>query len=392
MEAYRIGVWSGVRASGRVVAWLIVLAAAASACVLLRAPSAPVPLESWRTVAPEEVGWSAVGLGDAMLYSRQHGTRAAMVVVRGAVVASWGDVEARHDVGEMRRSLVNALVGLRVARREVDLSSTLEQLGIDDRPPGLTALEKRATVADLLTNRSGVYHGADLESAALKALRPARGSHPPGTWFVDNSWDVNALQTIVAQRAGRPIGEELLEQIARPVGMEDFRGTEDTWVVRSGLSDHAGYTFAMSTRDLARLGLLYLRNGAWGRQQILPADWVTQSTTMHVPAASGISQSAGEGGYGYGYLWWGVSRGGRFLPCVDVPAGTFAAFGGGGDYLIVVPAYDLVVVHRMAPGTDPKARRMTPVQFGQLLRRLFDAAGVVPGTPAPATAPCGRRE
>jgi hypothetical protein len=124
---------------------------------------------------------------------------------------------------------------------------------------------------------------------------------------------------------------------------------------------------------------------------VLPADWVEQSTTMHVRAASGISQSSGEGSFGYGYLWWGVSRGGRFLPCANVPTGSFAQISDGGDSLLVVPALDMVIVHRMAPGDDVKARRISPVQFGQLVQLLLDAAGAPRTTPVPATGPCRGR-
>ena len=61
----------------------------------------------------------------------------------------------------------------------IDLSATLESLGIDDNEPSLTAIEKKATLRDLIEARSGVYHSALYETPGMKAARPQRGSHAP---------------------------------------------------------------------------------------------------------------------------------------------------------------------------------------------------------------------
>ena len=74
--------------------------------------------------------------------------------------------------------------------------------------------------------------------------------------------------------------------------MDDF-GVDDVKYRRTGRSDHPGYTFWMSARDMARFGLLYLRGGRWGDSQIVPAGWVRESTATHVPriGAHGTMQS-----------------------------------------------------------------------------------------------------
>src|SRR5919109_1479372 len=71
-------------------------------------------------------------------------------------------------------------------------SATLAELGIDDQQ-SLTEAEKRATVADLLGSRSGVYLPAAKEPADMRAERPARGSHAAGEFFFYNNWDFNVL-------------------------------------------------------------------------------------------------------------------------------------------------------------------------------------------------------
>jgi len=101
----------------------------------------------------------------------------------------------------MRKSLLSGLYGIYEAEGKIDLSKTLGELGIRDYIR-LTAVEKQATVADLLKARSGVYIPATGEADSMVANRPERGSHAPGTFWYYNNWDFNALGTIFDQGVG----------------------------------------------------------------------------------------------------------------------------------------------------------------------------------------------
>src|SRR5204863_4347654 len=114
-------------------------------------------------------------------------------------------------------------------------------------------------------------------------------------------------------------------------------------------------------RDMARFGLLFLHDGSWRGRQIVPADWVKESTTSY--------SEAGPAG-GYGYLWW-VAVNGRHLPGVTLPAGTYSARGAGGHFILVIPAYDTVIVHRV--DTDIPGRQVNDEQFGRLVKLILDA-------------------
>src|SRR5205807_954256 len=83
---------------------------------------------------------------------------------------------------------------------QIQLSKTLADLGIDDRSP-LTAVEKSATVSDLLKARSGVYHPALYETPGMATARPARGSYAPGVLGYYNNWDLNPVGTIFERAA-----------------------------------------------------------------------------------------------------------------------------------------------------------------------------------------------
>ncbi|MGO4842094.1 amide hydrolase, partial [Rhizobiaceae sp. 2RAB30] len=112
----------------------------------------------WETVEPSEAGWSIEKLKAAQSYSESLKPTAVMIVQDGRMIAGWGDISHKVNVASVRKSLLSALYGIAVAEGRIDLSSSLAELGIDDKAPSLTVSEKRATVRDLLMSRSGVYH------------------------------------------------------------------------------------------------------------------------------------------------------------------------------------------------------------------------------------------
>jgi CubicO group peptidase (beta-lactamase class C family) len=313
--------------------------------------------------SPADRGWSTEGLAAARRKAGEVGSDAVMIVHDGLVVAQWGDVAHRYKCHSMRKSLLSALVGLHVETGAIDLGKTMEELGIDDRE-GLAPREKAAKVLDLVMARSGVYHPTGYETEYMKNLKPARHSQGPGTWWCYNNWDFNALGTIFEQATGRGIFDEFRDRIAMPTGMQDFRydgERRDGEYVEFDTSVHRAYPFRLSTRDLARFGLLFLRGGRWRDAQVIPEKWVRMSVRPYSPA--------GERG-AYGYMWW-VARGDIHFPQMAVPEGTYSARGAGGHYVVVIPSLDLVVVHRV--DTDVPDRKVESLAFGALLEAILAA-------------------
>jgi CubicO group peptidase (beta-lactamase class C family) len=317
-------------------------------------------------------GWSPARLAEARRVAAAIGSAVVMVVDRGVVIAAWGDVTRKYRCHSMRKSLLSALYGIARTRGQIDLGATLAQLGIDDNPPVLTAIEKRATVADLLTARSGIYHRALSESAEMKARRPARHSHPPGTFWYYNNWDFNALGTIYEQATATGVFDAFYREIALPTGMQDF-GPADGRYVTGAASVHPTYRFRMSSRDLARFGLLYLRQGRWQERQLISPDWINASTRSHASVGSGR---------GYGYMWWTLDAGSR-LPNLRIPEAAYYAAGYRGHRMLLLPGRDLLLVHRVntyLPKKGAWSEGMAPAisnrRIGRLLWTLLDAAGI----------------
>jgi CubicO group peptidase (beta-lactamase class C family) len=331
------------------------------------------PAAHWATVDPVKLGWSTERLETARKYAATLPPANVVVVDHGQLVAEWGDPSQRIKISSMRKSLLSALYGIYAPGNHLDLDATLAQLGIDDDPP-LTDTEKQATVRMLLEARSGIYHGYVAGTPGMRDGWPKRGSHAPGTYWYYNNWDFNVLGTIFEKSFGTPIASAFDARIARPTGMQDFR-KEDMYYLHAApdaapdfdQSIHPAYHFRMSARDLARFGLLFLRNGKWQGKTIVPAAWVTESTKAHSDAGDGA---------GYGYLWW--------LDGFDLPVRSFSAQGALAKFVLVVPSRDLVIVYLNhtefpddASGLTKETVKHLPTitddQFGQLVKLLLAA-------------------
>jgi CubicO group peptidase (beta-lactamase class C family) len=219
----------------------------------------------------------------------------------------------------------------------IDLDATMEDLGIDDISPSLTDAEKQAMVRHLLKSRSGIYHEAAAEDSVMIANRPARGSHGPDEFYYYNNWDFNALGTIFEQETQTTIFEEFKSRIADPLGMQDFHVDSCYYRYELNKSEHPAYHFQMSCRDMARFGVLYQKNGVWNNNRIVPADWITESTSPYsiVDSTSGVA---------YGYMWMIAPDSSAFADQTGYEM--YFHTGIGVHVLIVCPEIDLVVVQR----------------------------------------------
>jgi CubicO group peptidase (beta-lactamase class C family) len=336
------------------------------AALLLLAVAAPARAETladgfpgtvWEQVDPAAAGWSIERLNNAEAWSQKIGTTAVMVVHRGRVVAQWGDTAAKTPLASVRKSLLSALYGNAVDRGDVDLNQTMAQLGIDDNEPSLSDEEKTATVRELLQARSGIYHPALYETPDMAARRPARFSHKPGTFWYYNNWDFDTLGAIYEHAVRSSIFDSFEREIARPLGMQDYVPSDGQYVTGAA-SVYPAYPFNMSARDLTRFALLYLNKGKWRGGQVVPAHWVEESTQPYSQTGFGP---------GYGYLWWTGFLDGSIAPSVNLPPGTFAAWGYRGQYAYVMPSFDLAFVHRA------NSEKLSLRDLGRLMWLVLDA-------------------
>ncbi|HYN09058.1 MAG TPA: serine hydrolase [Vicinamibacterales bacterium] len=242
-----------------------------------------------------------------------------------------------HTLQSVTKSIAATVVGIAIGRGDVAaLDQPFLQYFKDRDLSRVDPRLQRATLADLLTMRSGIeWHEQDRplnETNTTYQLEISRDwiaftlSQPmdsdPGTKWAYNSGGSHLMSGIIKSATGRFIDEYASDWLFKPLGIRDFHWKKTP----TGHPDAEGGLY-LTAEDLAKIGYLYLHDGVWDGKRILPAGWVRNATTRHATAVGG--------GWDYGFQWWITSRDG-----VDVWAGR----GFGGQFLIVIPSRDLVAV------------------------------------------------
>ncbi|MCK0141742.1 serine hydrolase [Aliiroseovarius sp. F20344] len=149
----------------------------------------------------------------------------------------------------------------------------------------------------------------------------------PGETWQYVSIDTHIIGMVIRGATGKSISELLQTRIIEPMGLED---------APYYLTDGYGVAFVLGglnlrTRDYARFGQMFLQDGQWNGQQIVPADWVATSTTPSAPTAAGEQK--------YGYQWWMAS---------DAPEGEYFGRGIYGQYIYIDTNRDVVIATNAA--------------------------------------------
>ena len=346
--------------------------------------SAVFPQKQWQVIdRAESVGFSSKRLDAIRTWMASLDTTAMMVVVGGKTLLAHGDVTHVSYLASGRKSVLSLLYGKYVENGTIKLDRKLSDLQFTD-VGGLMPRELDATVEHLLTARSGVYHppsngGDDTANA------PARGTVTPGQRFVYNNWDFNAAGAVFEKLTGREIYDALETDLAGPIGMEDFDRARQRKSGNATVSQYPAYHVWLSTRDMARVGLLTLREGLWGDRQVIPRDWVRRATSLVTPHrdtnAAFPDSPPSVDRWGYGYLFW--------VWDADNPSdplkGAYTAWGVGGQYITVVPRLDMVIAHKTDTGfgqatgsaaaatASQRPKAVTAAQYDAVLRMLVAA-------------------
>ncbi|WP_425313055.1 serine hydrolase domain-containing protein [Pseudomonas putida] len=207
---------------------------------------------------------------------------------------------------------------------------------------------KSSVVAMLYTRGRG-------DMAAYTSARPA--AVEPGERFLYSSGDSNVLAAALRGMVGtQEYADYPWQALFIPLGIESAVWERDA----SGTLVGSSYLY-LSARDLARIGLLMLRDGRWQSQQLLPRDWVAFNRRLFSQARA----EPGEANPG-GHWWLNQPIPGSGRPWPDAPVDTFAALGHWGQALYVVPEEQLVIV-RYADDRDGQ------FQHNELLKRVLAA-------------------
>ncbi|MGH8105089.1 MAG: serine hydrolase domain-containing protein [Arenimonas sp.] len=305
--------------------------------------------DRFERITPEQAGYSSEKLKALETFLESSGSDSLVLVYDGKIFFEWGDIRKKLLVHSMRKALLNSVYGIYRKRGVIDIEQTLAELKVDDAPIPLSEMEKSAKLIDVLKSRSGVYLPAAAESEGMVQNRPVRGSHNPGEFYYYNNWDFNVAGYVFEQRSGKRIYDAFYKQIAKPLGMLDYRNNIVPWSgeampddlnadgfyrLEQERSRFPAYHFRMSAHDLALYGQLFLNHGQWKNRQIIPAEWIDLSTQSY-------SITEPEYGLAYGMLW------DVLVPDSPNERASFFHTGVGVHMLGVYPKHKLVLVHRV---------------------------------------------
>jgi len=295
-----------------------------------------------------------------------NGVRTVDVWVGNARMASRAFRGADHrawDVKSAAKSVLSALVGIALERGllpglDAPLAEVLpeEAARLDD--PGKRAITLRhlLTMTSGLGSTSGEHYGRWVSSRNWVRAALARPlDHPPGETFVYSTGNSHLLAAALERAAGRDLLAWGREALFDPLGLEVAGWAEDPQGRRFG-----GNSFRLTPEALGRLGRLYLAGGRWEGRQLVPADWVAESTRAH---AEGWPERYGA----YGLHWW--------IPPFERERG-FLAAGYGGQFLLVLPARGAVVV--VTATHRGKGEAWDRDLFVRIERELVPALGTPP--------------
>jgi len=340
------------------------------------APGRVFPGESWERIEkPESAGFSSVRLEALRGWVKSLDTTALVVVVGGRSLVEYGDLAHLSYLASVRKSVLAMLYGKYVEEGKIPLHKTLKEIGLTDHG-GLLPIEQQATVEHLITARSGIYHAASNAGDDTRSA-PPRGSQRPGTYYLYNNWDFNAAGAVFEKLTGRDIYDALESDLAGPIGMQDFNRSKQQKTGDLKVSMHPAYHMWLSARDMARLGLLMLREGEWNGRQIVSKEWVQRITSLVTPFHEMNPPYQRQLGaprrWGYGYMWWVWDAPNSQGPLV----GAYSGMGAGGQFITVLPRLDMVIAHKTdtaqpSPhGASKRTRSVTGAQYDAILQMLY---------------------
>lgn len=314
--------------------------------------SGPVPADSvfpgaeWQTRTPEEVGLDPVRL--EAIAGRAGGR--GCVVRHGYLVYAWGDPARRGDVASAAKPWYSHFLFLAVEEGllpGVDASAS-------EFEPRLKDIN-----ADLGRKDSSMTFRHLAQQTACYGVREA-----PGTAFVYNDWQMALFFDVLFLKVYGSACETVDAEVLRPKLTDILQCQDDPTFMAFGVSDRPG-RLAISPRDFARFGLLYLREGLWDGRQVIDKGHARLAVSEPLPnsiprtfaqeaemipgarslGSQRIPDDQGDHRGSYSWLWWtnGVDREGR-RHWPDAPSDTFAALGHGGVRgMAVVPSLDVVI-------------------------------------------------
>jgi CubicO group peptidase (beta-lactamase class C family) len=298
------------------------------------------PTQGWRTATPEAQGFRSDKLAAALLTLREQDVHVhSLLAIRSGNVfvdATFYpyDGTTLHDVASVTKSVMTTLIGIAADQGKIRLDQSMVSFFEGRAIANRDARKDRITVSHLVTMSSGLDCTPERDEATLKEMWTAEDwiqftldrpvVREPGTQFVYCSPGSHLLSAILQRSTGMTALAFARQYLFAPLGITDVIWPADPQGVTRGWGD-----IRLRPHDMAKIGFLWRNRGVWEGRRIVSAAWVTDSVKP-------LISTHDDGHYGYG--WW--------VATADAPGeySSYRADGRGGQYVIVVPSLDLIIV------------------------------------------------
>jgi len=234
------------------------------------------PGETWEQVRPRALGFNAQRIKAIARDARPSKTTCLLVARKGRIVGEWNwlgmSPETPREVFSVTKSVTSTLVGTAQADGDLEIDQPARRYV----PEWRGTASRRVTIRNLLTNDSGRHWDLGTDYSGLVQAKDRtqyavdlKQQYPPGQVWAYNNAAVQTLDGVISEATGQPTREYAASRLFGPIGMTHTQMT----------ADPAGNTntfFGVQTtcEDLARFGYLFLRQGRWGDDQVVPWSWV----------------------------------------------------------------------------------------------------------------------
>lgn len=298
--------------------------------------------------------------------TKKRGGPAGVILKKGYQIASWGDLKRVDMTFSVTKSYLSTVAGLAFDRKLLSTHDLLIDYIWDHTYEGPHNSQIKW---EQLLNQSSDWSGTLWGGHDWADRPPLKGTiddwknrayFTPGTRFEYNDVRVNLLAYSLLQVWRKPLPQVLKESIMDPIGASStwrWHGYKNSWVTLDGNymqsvsgGGHSGGGLFINTEDHARFGLLFLNQGKWEDKQLLSTEWIKKA----------ISPSPAQANYGY--MWW-LNKKGTDRYWEGVQESVYYAAGFGGNFIVIVPEEELVLV----------VRWLEPNKMGAFVKTVLDA-------------------
>lgn len=287
-----------------------------------------------------------------------------LVMYHGTVVAEAYrapfDAVTPHRMYSVTKSFVSSAIGLAIADGLLTVEDRVVDIFPDLAPYPIDEHLAELRVRHLLTmSAEHAPRQGPRTAPTVAAFLAERLSLPPGSRFEYSNFCSYMLAAIVQRLTG-----ETLDEYLRPRLFEPLEIAARPWLTSEEGVNNGGWGLHLTTREMARLGQLYLQQGLWQGNRILPRAWVAEATGKRAELWG--NAGAPDWTAGYGYQFWQ----GRH--------GSYRADGLLGQFCLLLPRLDALIA--VTAGTL-KTQRILDLAWERLLPALDGAADSVPSDP-----------